>query len=55
MKKLLVIVDMQNDFVTGALKNKDAKKIIKKIGKVNSGVVSDYKKKFIMLNRSEEL
>ena len=33
----------------------DDKKIIKKIGKVNSGVVSDYKKKFIMLNRSEEL
>lgn len=33
MKKLLVIVDMQNDFVDGALANKDAKKIIKKIKK----------------------
>lgn len=33
MKKLLVIVDMQNDFVTGALANPDAKKIIKKIKK----------------------
>ena len=26
--KLLVVVDMQNDFVTGALKNEDAQKII---------------------------
>ena len=33
MKKLLVIVDMQNDFVDGALANIDAKKIIKKIKK----------------------
>lgn len=33
MKKLLVIVDMQNDFVDGALANADAKKIIKKIKK----------------------
>ena len=28
MKKLLVVVDMQNDFVTGALANADAQKII---------------------------
>ena len=33
MKKLLVIVDMQNDFVDGTLANKDAKKLIKKIKK----------------------
>ena len=33
MKKLLVIVDMQNDFVDGALANPEAKKIIKKIKK----------------------
>jgi len=31
----------------------DDKKIIKKIGKVNSSVISDYKKKFILLNRSD--
>lgn len=31
----------------------DDKKIIKKIGKVNTGVVSDYKKKFILLNRGD--
>ncbi len=28
MKKLLVIVDMQNDFITGSLKNKQAQKIV---------------------------
>ena len=28
MKRLLIVVDMQNDFVTGALGNKDAVKII---------------------------
>lgn len=31
----------------------DDKKIIKKIGKVSMSVVSDYKKKFIMLNRED--
>ena len=31
----------------------DDKKIIKKIGKVSNCVVSDYKKKFILLNRNE--
>lgn len=31
----------------------DDKKIIKKVGKVNLSVVSDYKRKYIMLNRSE--
>lgn len=31
MRKLLVVVDMQNDFVTGALKNDMAKKIIANI------------------------
>ncbi len=30
-KKLLVVVDMQNDFVTGALANKDAEKIVSDI------------------------
>ena len=33
----------------------DDKKIIKKIGKVSNFVVSDYKKKFILLNRNEEI
>lgn len=33
MKKLLVIVDMQNDFVDGVLANEAAKKIVKKIKK----------------------
>lgn len=33
----------------------DDKKVIKKIGKVNLNVISDYKKKFILLNRSEDL
>ena len=31
MKKLLVIVDMQNDFITGALANTDAQKIVSDI------------------------
>ena len=31
MKKLLIIVDMQNDFVTGTLANKAAEKIVDKI------------------------
>ncbi len=31
----------------------DDKKILKRIGKVNSSVISDYKKKFILLNRSD--
>lgn len=31
----------------------DDKKIIKKIGKISLGVISDYKRKFILLNRSE--
>ena len=31
----------------------DDKKIIKKIGKISNGVVSDYKKKFILLNRND--
>ena len=29
----------------------DDKKILKKIGKVNIGVISDYKKRFILLNK----
>ena len=33
----------------------DDKKIIKKIGKVSLSVVSEYKKKFILLNRNEEV
>ena len=33
----------------------DDKKIIKKIGKVSIGVVSEYKKKFILLNRNEKI
>ena len=32
----------------------DDKKIIKKIGKISLGVISDYKRKFILLNRSEQ-
>lgn len=31
MKKALVIVDMQNDFITGSLANKDAERIVNKI------------------------
>ena len=37
-KKLLVIVDMQNDFVTGALANPDAEKIV--------GDINEYVKNF---------
>jgi len=33
MKKLLVVVDMQNDFITGALGSEDAKKIVSYVGK----------------------
>ena len=28
MKKVLLVIDMQNDFVTGALKNPDAEAIV---------------------------
>lgn len=34
MKKILVIVDMQNDFITGSLANKEAEKILPKISKM---------------------
>lgn len=33
MKKVLVIIDMQNDFITGSLKNPDAEAIVSKICK----------------------
>lgn len=33
----------------------DDKKIIKKIGKINNSVISDYKKKFILLNKNVEV
>lgn len=33
MKKVLVIIDMQNDFITGSLKNPDAEAIVPKICK----------------------
>ncbi len=33
----------------------DDKKIIKRIGKVNSSVISDYKKKYILLNKNIEI
>jgi len=33
MKELLVVVDMQNDFVTGSLANADAQKIVPRIAK----------------------
>ena len=33
MKKALVVVDMQNDFITGALANKEGEKIVGKIAK----------------------
>lgn len=38
MKKLLVVVDMQNDFVTGALANTEAQKIV--------GDINEYVKNF---------
>jgi len=38
--KILIVVDMQNDFLTGSLKTKDATEIIPKIKKV----VEEYKK-----------
>lgn len=38
MKKLLVVVDMQNDFVTGSLANTEAQKIV--------GDINDYVKNF---------
>ncbi len=30
----------------------DDKKILKKIGKINSSIISDYKKKYILLNKN---
>ena len=33
MKRLLIVIDMQNDFISGALKNPDAEAIVDKIAK----------------------
>ena len=33
MNKVLVVVDMQNDFIDGALENKNAQKIVAKTAK----------------------
>ena len=33
MKRTLIVIDMQNDFVTGSLKNESAQAIIPKIKK----------------------
>ena len=48
-------------YISGECKNidfvyqLDDKKIIKKIGKVSSSVVSDYKRRFILLNKSVDI
>lgn len=34
MEKILVIIDMQNDFITGSLANKEAEKILPRISKM---------------------
>lgn len=41
MKKALIIIDMQNDFVTGALANVDAQKIVSPIAKFASDYDGD--------------
>lgn len=41
MKKLLIIVDMQNDFVTGTLANEAAEKIVDKIAEYAEGFDGD--------------
>ena len=38
MRKLLIVVDMQNDFITGALANSEGQKIV--------GKVADYIRNF---------
>lgn len=41
MSKILVVIDMQNDFITGELKNENAEKIIPNIvKKIESGIYS---------------
>ena len=35
MKKLLIVIDMQNDFITGALKNPDAEAIVSGIAQAD--------------------
>lgn len=34
MKKILIVIDMQNDFITGALGNEDCKKVVEPIKKL---------------------
>lgn len=42
MKKILIIIDMQNDFITGSLANQDAQKIVKPICKYVEKFDGDY-------------
>lgn len=42
MKKILIIIDMQNDFITGSLANEDAQKIVKPICKYVEKFDGDY-------------
>ena len=42
MKKVLIVVDMQNDFITGSLANKEAQKIVPNVvNKVNDAIEND--------------
>ncbi len=41
MKNLLVVIDMQNDFITGALKNKDAESIISNVAEAIRAAKAD--------------
>lgn len=37
MKKLLIVIDMQNDFITGSLANSEAEKILPKVAELIKG------------------
>lgn len=42
MKKLLIIIDMQNDFITGCLGNNECRAVVKEVTEVvSSGIYSD--------------
>lgn len=51
MKKLYVVVDMQNDFIHGALANKDAQEIVKPMADFLEKICQDYNNSIIVATR----
>lgn len=55
MKKLLVVVDMQNDFITGSLGNKDCEAIVPNVAKkIRDAVADDYDVVFTMDTHNQD-